>query len=128
MSNGPGAYVGIGDPRILEDSSSATSIGQTVLDSLSKSISTNDVCLPKNLADITMPTLRAAGVKSWREFVRGSKSIDVERNINQIVLQLLKREGTNFVLGSKKETLEKASAKDIGEAVQRLFRIRPINT
>lgn len=125
MSNGPGAYVGIGKPLTLEHVSLSSSIGKAIVESLSRSISTNSVHLPENLSEITTPTLQAAGVKSWKEFIRGCKSIDIDRNNNKIQLRLLKREGTNFVLGPEPEILENPSPEELGVAVQRLFRIKP---
>lgn len=48
-----------------------------------------------------------------------------ERNNNQFELQLLKREGTNFVLGPEPEVLENQSPEELGATVLRLFRIKP---
>lgn len=124
MSNGPGAYVGIGDPSVLKQAVLSTEIGRAVFESLSRSISTNDVLLPEDLSEIAIPTFRAACVKNWSEFVRGCKAIDVKRNGDQIELCLLKREGTNFGLGPEPEVLENPSAEELGAAIKTLFRIK----
>lgn len=47
-----------------------------------------------------------------------------ERINNRVELQPLKREGTNFVLGSKPEILENPTPEELGTIIQQLFRIK----
>ncbi len=122
-SSGPGLYVPIGVPAVMEATASSESIGKTLVGRLELSCPTKELTLPSDLSDLGLPLYRAAGVTSWRQFVNGCRSLRVERNGNQIELQLLKREGLNFVLGTRSETLESPGDTVLGEAVRRLLRL-----
>lgn len=123
-SSGPGAYIGIGHPQVLDEASPSQQIGTALIFALSLSRPNKEISFPEDFSTISSPLLQAAGVKTWKEFAHGCKAMRAERINNRVELQPLKREGTNFVLGSKPEILENPTPEELGTIIQQLFRIK----
>lgn len=123
-TSGPALYVGVGSPTVLDIDVGAARIGSELLAVLARSVPTSKIDLPEDLSEVAIPLYKAAGVTTWRQFVKGCRSIRAERNGKQLELQMLKRDGLNLVLGSKSEILKNPTSIEIGEAIERMFRLK----
>lgn len=89
-----GGHIETEPVHVIDLPSSPSEIGDAVLLALESS----DRSLPELVVEqLESPAPRAAGVKSWRQFIRGTASCDVERRDSTYVITPLRPErGESF--------------------------------
>jgi len=95
----------------------STDLGKVVISVLNKF--QDSVPHPTDWKSITIPFLKPAGVKSWREFVKSAKSVGIEFEKDKIRLIPMKNLGAKegFAPLTEKSVTVQLSADEIGKGL-----------
>jgi len=103
--------------RTLDERASAEALGAAVREALGLSLT-----VASRGTDSLGPTLRAAGVRSWAQYVKGLRSVHVAREGDEITVMPQENRGARHGLAGltdQTETLESPSSEALGTAVKR---------